>query len=285
MSVLFPIILIIISLGAIVFILYRKLDYIQKLSPEVINDNKMVKDGFLSAYFSELIFYIQKLNLREQAIRILSDVVKLLRSCKIFFLKIERYTGELIRAIQVAVREQEEQLARSRVEDASFKSGPVLVNEVEVDEIVQQSSVDFKASPAEKLTADHVYKPSSIIQKQGHILKQGDNPNMGINDPVSSYKMPQRGAVTDNPYGTVVMISPDEDILSELRRQEQLIILSIAKNPRDASLYKQLGDIYTQTEELQDARASYERALKLDPEDYIIKTKLAKVLRRLEQIV
>lgn len=69
------------------------------------------------------------------------------------------------------------------------------------------------------------------------------------------------------------------------KEEEQRLIMSIAKSPRDAELYKQLGNVYAQTHEWDDARQSFEKALELDPADYVTKTKLARVLHQIKNEV
>ena len=67
----------------------------------------------------------------------------------------------------------------------------------------------------------------------------------------------------------------------ELKQKEQLLIIEIAKHPKDAFLYKELGVAYMRLEEWSDARQSFETALELDPGDEAIKRKLGRVLAKL----
>lgn len=69
----------------------------------------------------------------------------------------------------------------------------------------------------------------------------------------------------------------------ELKQKEQYLIIEIAKNPKDAPLYKELGSLYMRTGELDDAKQSFEKALEYDLEDETIKRKLGKVLAKLEE--
>lgn len=64
-------------------------------------------------------------------------------------------------------------------------------------------------------------------------------------------------------------ISPEE-----LKKEEQRLILEIAKNPKDAQLYRTLGNLYMRLEQFQDARESFLSALKLEPEMTGIQRKL-----------
>jgi tetratricopeptide (TPR) repeat protein len=68
----------------------------------------------------------------------------------------------------------------------------------------------------------------------------------------------------------------------ELKQKEQYLIIEIAKNPKDAPLYKELGSLYMRTGELEDAKQSFEKALELEPDDNT-KRKLGRVLGKLEE--
>lgn len=67
----------------------------------------------------------------------------------------------------------------------------------------------------------------------------------------------------------------------DLKRKEQLLIIEVAKNPRDARLYKELGNVYVRAEEWADARQSFEKALELEPADETTKRKLKRTLSKL----
>jgi len=69
-----------------------------------------------------------------------------------------------------------------------------------------------------------------------------------------------------------------------LMEEEQRLIMAIAKSPKDAQLYKELGDVYMDMQEWDDALQSLEFALALDPEDTIIKKKLLKIKLHLEKM-
>ena len=63
----------------------------------------------------------------------------------------------------------------------------------------------------------------------------------------------------------------------DLIEDEQKLIIEIAKNPKDAELYKKLGQIYLKTGDDGDALESFKKALELNPEDKEIKAKLEKI--------
>ncbi len=68
----------------------------------------------------------------------------------------------------------------------------------------------------------------------------------------------------------------------DLKEEEQRLIIEIAKNPKDAGLYKELGRIYMKTGEWHDAAESFKKALELNPEDNEAKTKLEKLMPKVE---
>lgn len=49
-----------------------------------------------------------------------------------------------------------------------------------------------------------------------------------------------------------------------LKREEQKLIIEIAKNPKDAGLYAMLGDLYIKMDDYEDAKESFEAAMELD---------------------
>ncbi len=67
------------------------------------------------------------------------------------------------------------------------------------------------------------------------------------------------------------------DVKKDLKEEEQRLIIEIAKNPKDAELYKRLGQVYLKTGESGDAFESFKKALELNPEDAETKAKLEKI--------
>lgn len=70
----------------------------------------------------------------------------------------------------------------------------------------------------------------------------------------------------------------------DLKEEEQKLIIEIAKTPKNAKLYKELGNIYMKTGDNQDAMEAFKKAFELDPEDVESKNKLDKVLARLSKV-
>lgn len=74
------------------------------------------------------------------------------------------------------------------------------------------------------------------------------------------------------------IVSPPRKLLSE----EELID-RIAKNPKDAASYEELGDYYMANENLEDAKACYRQVIKLSPLNREVKEKVRKLERLLVQ--
>lgn len=64
---------------------------------------------------------------------------------------------------------------------------------------------------------------------------------------------------------------------------EEELIDRIAKNPKDAASYEELGDYYLATENLEDAKACYRQVIKLSPLNREVKDKVRKLERLLVQ--
>lgn len=57
------------------------------------------------------------------------------------------------------------------------------------------------------------------------------------------------------------------------KKEEQRLIIEIAKNPKDAGLYAMLGDLYIKMRDYMDAKESYEAAMELDPNNEELRKK------------
>jgi tetratricopeptide (TPR) repeat protein len=75
------------------------------------------------------------------------------------------------------------------------------------------------------------------------------------------------------------------DVKKDLKEEEQRLIIEIAKNPKDAELYKKLGQVYLRTGESGDAFESFKKALELNPDDAETKAKLEKISSKLDKTV
>ena len=65
--------------------------------------------------------------------------------------------------------------------------------------------------------------------------------------------------------------------VDELKKKEQALIIEIAKDPKNADLYLELGNLYTSIDDSKEAKEAYEAALKLRPDDSRIASKLSRL--------
>jgi tetratricopeptide (TPR) repeat protein len=68
------------------------------------------------------------------------------------------------------------------------------------------------------------------------------------------------------------------------KEKEQELIIEIAKNPKNAELYKELGNVYIRAKEWQDAAESFNKAVELDPQDTNAKIKLKQISKKIMQL-
>lgn len=73
-----------------------------------------------------------------------------------------------------------------------------------------------------------------------------------------------------------VPIFPVEPI-ADYQKEEQSLIIEIAKDPKNPELYRRLGDVYLAMKNFLDAKDSLTTALKLDPEHEKTREKLARL--------
>lgn len=98
--------------------------------------------------------------------------------------------------------------------------------------------------------------------------------------------MPEENS-TQSTEGAIptVTVEPSVRIVSKktkidpqkLKDEEQRLIIEIAQNPKDSSLYEALGDVYVQMGNFNDAVESFKAAISLNPEDQSLKSKLSQV--------
>ena len=72
------------------------------------------------------------------------------------------------------------------------------------------------------------------------------------------------------------------DAPEDLKGQEQQLIIEIAQDPKNASLYEKLGDLYLKMGSMQDAKESYEAGLGFSPDNLDLARKYSRLLRKLE---
>lgn len=71
------------------------------------------------------------------------------------------------------------------------------------------------------------------------------------------------------------------DEKEDFKKNEQKLIIEIAKNPKNAVLYEELGDLYSKAGDHKDAKESYEAAIELNSNSEELKKKLSQSLEKL----
>lgn len=74
-----------------------------------------------------------------------------------------------------------------------------------------------------------------------------------------------------------------QEIKKDMKKEEQGLIIEIAKDPKNSSLYEMLGDLYVKMGNFSDAKESYEAAIGLNPDNEGLKKKLSSALEMLIQ--
>ncbi len=83
---------------------------------------------------------------------------------------------------------------------------------------------------------------------------------------------------------SVIQKTEQKPIINNLelfKKEEQRLIIEIAKNPKDSKLYDTLGDMYVKMGEYGDAKESFEAAIELDSNNGELKKKLSIILEKL----
>lgn len=93
----------------------------------------------------------------------------------------------------------------------------------------------------------------------------------------------QREAVEKVSETTKPAPVPEADRKESLKQEEQRLIVAIAQAPKDASLYRRLGENYVRMGNVTDAVESYRAAAKLAPEDTSIAGRLTHLQERLQK--
>lgn len=202
--ILIPLLLILASLGGILFVTLRKLPRLRKLA-EAESSNSVYTEGGWRAFVYELCPEIWNwagsIRIKEYKDIWLIEAEKLLRRLRLTSLKIDRFSGLLIKKIR---------------NHASSENGSTFsVDEIKKDKEETEAKIDDK---------------------------------------------------------------------TELKKNEQRLIMEIAKNPKNASLYEELGDLYAKMSDYLDSKESYEAGIELNSNNEKLKVKLSQVLEKLNKL-
>ena len=184
-------------------IIYRKMPYLNKLTPEThLPARAGVWDGVLTDLFPELSEGIKGLKLKEYGNLWLIELEKLLRRLRVVSLKMDRISDSWIKKIRSG---------------HGFRTTLPMV--VEKTEVIENPVI--KAQVVPKIT------------------------------------------------------------MEDMKREEQRLIIEIAKNPKDSKLYEVLGDLYIKMNNFSDAKESFEAAIELSPHNEELQKKRSLVLGKL----
>src|SRR3989344_8297726 len=75
--------------------------------------------------------------------------------------------------------------------------------------------------------------------------------------------------------------SPLVATMEDMKKDEQRLIIEIAKNPKDFRLYEVLGDLYVKMNNLSDAKESFEAAMELSPHNEELQKKRSQTVEKM----
>ena len=203
MFIFIPLVLIFASIAVISVIFFRKMPYLNKLTPEThLPVQSNVVSNILTDLFPEFSEGFKGLKLKEYGHLWLLELEKFLRKLRLVSLKIDRISESWIKKIR---------------KGHGFPSVTPTVEE------------KIKVTKTPVLKAHHASK---------------------IN-------------------------------LEEIKKEEQRLIIEIAKNPKGFELYEALGDLYLKMKNLSDAKESFEAAIELNPHNEELQKKLSQVIQKL----
>lgn len=203
MFLLIPLTLILASVIGISVIVFRKMPYLNKLTPET-----HARGDILTDLFPELSEGFKSLKLKEYANLWLVDLEKFLRRLRVVSLKMDRMFDSWIKKIRRGTEKKHSSMGVSSGEDIN---------------------------PVRNLARDKVASPEDL----GEATSDG------------------------------------------MKREEQRLIIEIAKNPKDAKPYEVLGDLYVKMNNFFDAKESFEAAIELNPNSEILQNKFSQVLKKM----
>src|SRR3989344_3005329 len=203
MFILVPLVLILVSVVGISVIIFRKMPYLNKLTPET---HISVRTGAMGDFLTDLVPEFSKgfksLKLKEYIDLWLVELEKFLRKLRVASLKMYRISDSWIKKI--------------RSGSAFAVTTPTTMGKVESIE--------------------------PLVPKEQ----------------------------------TVPRIT-----MEDMKREEQGMIIEIAKNPKDSRLYEVLGDLYVKMNNFSDAKESFEAAMELSPHDEGLQKKYSQVLKKM----
>ena len=105
----------------------------------------------------------------------------------------------------------------------------------------------------------------SMIKK----IRNGNGSRMAVSPVIEKNEAP------------VPRVQVAQTTVEDPRKEEQKLIIEIAKNPKDAKLYETLSDLYIRMNNLSDAKESLDAAIELNPQSEALLKKRSQVLEKL----
>lgn len=206
MFIIIPLTLVLASVIGILVLVFRKMPYLNKLTPEIhVPVQSSLAGDFLADLFPEFSKVVKGLKLKEYGHLWLIELEKFLRKLRVVSLKMDRMSDSWIKRIRKG------NLSRTTI--------PMVVEKTEIIE-------------------------NSVIKAQ---------------------------------------VAP-KTILEDMKREEQKLIIEIAKNPKDSKLYEVLGDLYIKMNNLSDAKESFEAAIELSPHNEELQKKHSQVVEKINKL-
>ena len=203
MFILIPLILILASVVGVFVIIFRKMPYLNKLTPEThISTQVSIGREILDDLLPELLGVFKNLKLREYGNLWFIELEKFLRKLRVVFLKIDRISDAWIKKIRNG------NISRTTTSNVSDKT-----EEIEV----------------------------------------------------SAPKIQSAPVIT----------------MEDMKKEEQGLIIEIAKSPKDSRLYETLGDLYIKMNNLSDAKESFEAAIELNPHSEELQKKHSRLVKKM----
>ncbi len=122
-------------------------------------------------------------------------------------------------------------------------------------------------------------KKEGVSQSDDAVMNRGGTGEEVLTEP-SVLVVESRPMVSER--AVIPETKPNKVIARDLKEEERLI-KEIAANPKNVSAYEALGDYYLERGDVNDAKACYRQVLKLSPVHRMVKVKIRKLERLMEE--
>ncbi|MFZ1720098.1 MAG: hypothetical protein WAU28_01970 [Candidatus Moraniibacteriota bacterium] len=122
-------------------------------------------------------------------------------------------------------------------------------------------------------------KKEGVSQSDDAVMNRGGTGEEVLTEP-SVLVVESRPMVSER--AVIPETKPNKVIARDMKEEERLI-KKIAANPKNVSAYEALGDYYLERGDVNDAKACYRQVLKLSPVHRMVKVKIRKLERLMEE--